>query len=186
MLQYSNGECSDRTIKGSLSEFIVMFIMCLGMETIMFVWGVLHVTDQGGHGGFAILVGILVLFLHWWLILEYCTKYKVSEEGLLVKYPLEKWELISWKEFQEVCVCYHMPPARNYEAAYVVICCVKHGEQKNVYGRWKDVNPLRFRSVIRMDYTEELHKEVKKNCPYKVKDLRETGTYRVRSPQKFF
>ena len=121
--------------------------------------------------------GILLLTAGMAAISDLHAKYDIRTDGLWVKYPLEPLKMISWNEFQEVCVCY---AGHHNGHAHSVICCVKKGEKENVFtGRWKTMNPYKHRSVITMDYTDELYDEFKEKCPYPVKDLRNTRRYKI-------
>lgn len=104
-------------------------------------------------------------------------KYKIVEEGLWIKYPLEFPKILPWTDFQQICVCYSNTSGPG---TYVFICFIKHGEQKSfMSGRWKAGSFLHYRSVITMDYTFELYKSIKKMCPYDIVDLRETTNYKI-------
>ena len=123
--------------------------------------------------------GVLMVIYILNLISMSFYKYEILAEGIRTKYPLQGWRLISWDEFQQVCVCYAGYTTRGERKAYSVVCFVKKGEKKNLYGRWKTGNPFHYRSVITIEYTDELYEEVKEKCPYEIPDLRKTRLYRL-------
>ena len=123
--------------------------------------------------GFAVL-----LFVFGWLFISRgLAKYSFQTDGIFVKYPFRAKTFIPWCDFQQVCVCYAAYTTRGAKRAATVICLVKAGEKKNVYGRWKTDNPFRYRSVITIDYKPELLAEIQKRCPLEVVDLRGTQSY---------
>lgn len=130
-----------------------------------------------GFLGFGVI--ILIASLGWVTISNLYAKYEFFPEGIKVKYPLRSFKFFSWKEFQQICICYADYTTRGPRKANSVICFVKKGEKKNIIGRWKTDNLFRYKSVITVDYTEELYEEVKKLCPYDIPDLRKTRTYRL-------
>ena len=132
--------------------------------------------------GLIILNAIWSIFLisvGWLFYTNHKAYFDYSAEGLGVKYLLQKRKVIPWNEFQQVCVCYASYSTRGEGRAHSVLCFVKKGEKQNVYGRWKADNPFHNRSVITMEYTDELYEEVKKHCPYEIPDLRGKGNYRL-------
>ena len=124
-------------------------------------------------------VGVFLLWIGWLFITTGMAQFRFSKEGLYAKYPLKPEQLIPWRAFQQVCVCYCAYTTRGPRRACTIICCVKHGEKRNLYGRWKADNLFRYRTVIAIKYSPELHAGVKEMCPYEVVDLRETRAYRL-------
>lgn len=124
-------------------------------------------------------VSVFFLMLGWAFISAGLASYHFAANGLQVKYPLRVQQLIPWDEFQQVCIVYSAFTTRGRQRANVVICCVKKGEIKNIHGRWKTDNPFRYRSVISIAYTPELHQGIKDRYPYEVFDLRETQPYKL-------
>lgn len=124
-----------------------------------------------------IIIGTWILIYTYKLYSSYNAKYKIDERGIIAKYPFHSVKLIPWSEFQQVCVCYGDYSKAN--SAFVYICCVKKDEKKNFYGRWKTNSAFHYRTVITMDYTEQLYDEIKEKCPYEVLDLRNTRAYRL-------
>ena len=128
---------------------------------------------------FCIGMGVLIVMMFFGCFSMIFFKYEILAEGIRTKYPLQGWRLISWDEFQQVCVCYAGYTTRGERKAHSVVCFVKKGEKKNLYGRWKTDNPFHYRSVITIEYTDELYEEVKEKCPYEIPDLRKTRLYRL-------
>lgn len=129
-----------------------------------------------------VYIGLPAAFFLWygWAhIMRGLARYCFEANGLLVKYPLHTEQRISWDEFQQICIVRSAFTTRGKRRANTDICCVKKGEKKNGYGRWKTDNPFRYRSVICIAYTPELHEGLKVRCPYEVFDLRDTPAYRL-------
>lgn len=129
------------------------------------------------------LVSIIIALATFFLLIGLAfissglARYCFKIDGLEVKYPLQPRCLIPWEDFQQVCIVYAAFTTRGERRANTVICCVKKGEKKNIYGRWKTDNPFRYRTVICIAYSPELYEGIKEKCPYKVEDLRNTPAY---------
>jgi len=155
------------------TKLLALILFPLGMGLGVLVWGINRVMHGDADGGFMVLVGMGFCLLALCFYLLYGYKCTISELGVTVKYPLGKGRLHTWGEFQQVCICYDMDYKQSpLDARFSVICCIKHGVEKNSYGRWRINNPLYLGSIITMDYTKKLHKEMKEHCPQKVVDLR--------------
>ena len=124
-----------------------------------------------------VFMGALALVYNWVDIQSAMAEYSFSPDGVMVKYPLDKPISYSWDDFQQICVCYYSRATEMH--GYSVICLVRTGEKKDGFGRWKTANPFRYRSVLCLDYSDELLATVKMNCPYEVPDLRDRGNYRL-------
>ena len=129
--------------------------------------------------GVILCLAIGAFVLGWSCIAAGMARYRFESAGLSVKYPLCASKLIPWQEFQQVCVCRAAFTTRGEKKANTVICCVKNGEKKNLHGRWKTDNLLRYRRVICIEYTPELHAGIVEKCPYEVADLRDSRAYRL-------
>ena len=188
MIMYSDGRVSNgRRI--DLEQAIIFLAFGIFISLITIIFGIRLIVqriDERGYGAVLILLGITLFICVIVQASENFAKYEFCKNGVRTKYPLEKWKLIPWHEFQEVCICYIYTKYGVGESVFVVICCVKNGEKKNKKGRWKAENPFRHRSVIRIDYTKQLHKELEEKCPYKVKDLRNTVAYIFNYKQRKF
>lgn len=104
-------------------------------------------------------------------------QYTIHIDGIRVKFPFRKMKLYPWDEFQQVCVCYAHYTTRGPLKAMPAICCIKKGEKLDWQERWKTENPYRYRTVICVKYTPELHKEIIAKCPMEIVDLRNTRAY---------
>ena len=124
--------------------------------------------------------GLTLLTTGWQFITIGMARYRFNKEGVYAKYPLKPEQLYPWNYFQQVCVCYSAYTTRGKQKANTVICCIKHGERKNLYGRWKTENPFRYRNVVCVAYSPALFDGVKDMCPFEVIDLRETPAYKLR------
>ncbi len=128
-----------------------------------------------------IIIGILFFFLAgmgWCIHMRYGAVYEFSDEGVWAKYPFRKRYLNQWDEFQEVCAAYHEFDVRKgMGKGLSVIYCIRKGQKKNVYGRWK-INPYLYKKVITVAYSPELFEGVKDKCPFAVTDERDKGCYR--------
>ena len=113
-------------------------------------------------------IGFICFVVEWKLLTAIYTKYTFSQEGVMAKYPGHRPKIIPWDDFQEVCICYADYNSRTDGHLTKVICLVKKGERKNLLGRWKVDNFLHCKSVIRIDYTEELYNEILSVCPHRV------------------
>jgi len=125
------------------------------------------------------LVAAIFYWIGWIFIAMGLAKYTFTDSGLLVKYPARKEILIPWEEFQQVCICYAAYTTKGPRRANTVICCVKKGETKNGYRRWKTDSFFRYRSVICIDFRESLLNGLKEKYPGTVVDLRDTPEYRL-------
>lgn len=121
--------------------------------------------------------GFFLLILGWKIIMWGGASYRFETDGLHVKYPFHSWHIIPWDSFQQVCVLYSMI---KREHAHTDICCIMKGEKTNMFGRWKTDNPFKYRTVISISYTPELHEGIKERCPYEIFDLRGTPNYRLK------
>lgn len=163
-----------------LSVFLLTAVLVLVSTTMALVYAI--AAETFGIGSLLttllyMLVAALILRAGWALCCRGFARYRFEMDGLLVKYPLQKAVLIPWSSFQQVCVCDGSSVPKGMKTA-AVLCCVRHGEKKNLYDRWKTDSIFRYRSVICMDYTPELHRGLQERCPLPVVDLRDTAAYR--------
>lgn len=172
MFEKHTGEIIDRNVYSQpLDTIIVVSYILLG--GVLLIMGFL--TEVGIIG---VIVGLWFLVYDYFLISKVFAKYEFKKEGILARYPFSLPQLISWDKFQQICICY--TSYSKLRDAYVVIACVKHGEKKNLYGRWKTDNTFRHRKVITIDYIEEIYKELQSKCPYEIVDLRMNRSYKLR------
>ena len=94
--------------------------------------------------------------------------YKLCKDGIWVKYPFESEQLIYWEEFQQVLIC-----NQNCRIGQYVLCAfIRVGEHFD-YETGADRQSLfKLRRIIIVDYTDELYEDIKKYCPYEIKDIR--------------
>lgn len=127
--------------------------------------------------GVTICLAILSLALGWVFLSSGMARYRFTSSGLHAKYPFRRYKFIPWSDFQQICICYAAFTTRGEKKANTVICCVRKGEKKNIYGRWKTDNPFHYQSVICIDYSPELHAGLMEKCQSEVADLRNTHGY---------
>lgn len=124
-------------------------------------------------------VGFALILIGWKFIIVGLARYRFAPNGIYVKYPLKPEVIYPWSVFQQVCVCYSAYTTRGPRKANTIICCIKHGEKKNQYGRWKTENPFRYRTVICVNFSLDLLYGIKEMCPFEVIDLRGTRAYKL-------
>lgn len=181
MLENKNGPVYIKTYTNENDLFLISLIpLGFGIcASLCGFWIIYEGIDSIGLGLAVIAIGVYITIWGWLLYTDYRAYYDFSAEGVGVKYLLEKRKIVSWEQFQEVCVCYTSYTTRGERYAHSVICFVMYGEKYNFYGRWKADNPMHSRKVISIEYTDELYEEVQKYCPYKIPDLRKTRRYRL-------
>lgn len=106
--------------------------------------------------------------VEWKLLSFIFAKYEFAAEGVRVTYLGRRPQILPWEDFQEICVCYADYYARVDGKLTKVICFIKAGEKKNVFGRWKVDNFLRYRTVIRLNYSPALYQKIADTCPYDI------------------
>lgn len=171
MLENKKGPVTNIDMYKMDMDIIMLAPMMIG--TGMVLWVIDYISKQisiGAEIDLALVILVISMAIFWWWFgwmgyTDYKAYFDYSEEGLGVKYLLQKRKVIPWGEFQQVCVCYTSYSTRGPATAHSVLCFVKKGEKKNVYGRWKASNPFRSRSVIAIEYTDELYEKVKKTLP---------------------
>ena len=126
---------------------------------------------------FMILVSA-VCFGYWIMALQTAlAQFVFSEEGVRVKYPMEKEHFFPWEAFQQVCVCYYSRATEM--SGYPLICLVRKGEKPDRFGRWKTGSVFHYRNLLCLDYSEEQLQVIRQCCPYEIPDLRGKGNYRL-------
>lgn len=107
-------------------------------------------------------------------LLHLHSRCRFTEAGLTLLRPLLPEKHFPWDAFQCVNICYRdggrgpKPP---------ILCFVRHGEKKNLFGRWKTANPFRAYRLIAPEYSVALHEAAKACCPLEIVDLRHTPDY---------
>ena len=127
-----------------------------------------------------IILSVFFILLGYTFICRGLAQYRICSDGLLVKYPMKKENLIVWNEFQQVCICYAAYTTAGESRANTVICFIKNDEKKNIHGRWKTDNPFKYRDVICLDYSDELRHGIKERCVHEIIDLRNTMAYKMK------
>ena len=121
------------------------------------------------------IVGIGSIIYAFLEALDMTAKVGITEHGIIIKYPLCPWAAISWEQFQVACICFEY---KRHTEGDSMLCLVKYGERTSIRGRWKTENPLHYRRLIRMYYTEELLSGLLQYYPNPIYDLRKTPPYR--------
>ena len=104
-------------------------------------------------------------------------EFTFRNDGVWVKYPLEKQRFYPWEDFQQVCVCYYSRATEM--SGFPLICLVRNGEKTDRFGRWKTGSVFHYRKLLCLDYSEEQLQEIRDCCPYEMPDLRGKGNYRL-------
>ena len=108
--------------------------------------------------------------IQWRLVEALFTKYTFCSDGVNATLWKRFTRFIPWEDFQEVCICHADYYSRPDGKLTKVICLVRNGEKKNIYGRWKVDNFLRYLKIIRLDYTTELHEKIANLYPGEIVD----------------
>lgn len=121
---------------------------------------------------FSVRIGISVYcFVVEWRVIRSCfTKHRVCEDGIEACFPHRASEKYGWSDFQEVCICYEGSHAKTNVKHLKLICFIRNGEKKNIFGFWKIDAFWRYPRIIRMNYTPEIFEEIANNCPIRIVD----------------
>jgi hypothetical protein len=128
----------------------------------------------------SIISAVLIVYYGFCCGSEAHAIYEVHPNGVLIKYPFRKPALLKWDVFQEICICYSDITTRGPLRYNTVICCVRHGERRNFYDRWKTNNAFRYKSVISIAYSDSRLSELQAVCPFRILDRRGRGGYHLR------
>lgn len=123
-----------------------------------------------GNGFVFLCLSIGCFVIQRQLLRNLFTKYSFCPNGVKATLWKKFTQIIPWEDFQEVCICHADFNSRSDGKLTKVICFVRKGEKKNIYGRWKVDNFLRYGKVIRLDYSSELHEELSRLCPHEIKN----------------
>lgn len=128
-----------------------------------------HFTIWSG-AKFAIDCGICIFcfVLEWRILRCLFTKYDFHVQGVDTYFMSKKPKVVLWSDFQEICICYADYNTRTNGTLTKVICLVRNGEKKNIYGRWKVDAFWRYPRIIRLNYTQELYDQISSTCPYRI------------------
>lgn len=121
---------------------------------------------------FTVRIGISVYcFVVEWRVIRSCfTKHRICADGIEACFPHKKPETYLWSDFQEVSICYEDNHANTNVKPLKLICFIRNGEKKNIFGRWKIDAFWRYPRIVRLNYTPELFEEVVKYCPIRIVD----------------
>ena len=186
-------EYVSKTQMGSYNKLVVAallgFFPLIGIILIVLAFFVSYLSYLDGNitiyaalfrFGYIFSIAVLCFAIGWVFISVGLAQYRFTNDGLFVKYPFRRESLISWFEFQQICICYAAYTTRGTPRANTVICCVKKNERHNSMGRWKTDNPFRYRTVICIDFSPALMNGLMDVYPGNVVDLRDTPAYRLR------
>lgn len=177
---------------GEYPKPVIILVLCmLPLMGIILVFCAFYASYSViAHEGYPFSIGLLLFVIigttgfaliltGWKFIVVGLARYRFAPNGIYAKYPLKSEVIYPWGAFQQVCVCYSAYTTRGPRKANTVICCIKHGEKKNINGRWKTENPFRYRTVICVNYSLDLFLVIKEMCPFEVIDLRGTQAYKL-------
>ena len=140
--------------------------------------------DNGLKSWLLILLFGSYLFAMVWTDLQVDTrKCKITKAGISVKYLLSKERLLSWEQFQQICICFeplkkrYIPPKFTDQA---IVCFVLKTAKQNSWGFWNVYSKKYFRKILFIRYSEEAMKELQDNCPNDILDLRQDKLYQNR------
>lgn len=122
--------------------------------------------------------------------LEICRKYTVTNEGLILHYPLRFTVTHTWDKLSEIGICnvHYASRGRIPVPHLVAIRCVVGEEKKGPrhgHGWWASCvySAMHFRKIITILYTEEKLEEFKRECPLEIIDYRGIRKYSSELPR---
>lgn len=164
---------------GTLPEKAMMAVCILGpvLGTLLILSGFLLLFLMPEGAVWILLAGLVCLAYGIMALQTAMAEFSFSNEGVWVKYPLEKQHCYLWEDFQQICVCYC---SRATEMnGYPIVCLVRKGEKTDHFGRWKTGSVFHYRNLLCLDYSEEQLQEIRGCCPYEIPDLRGKENYRL-------
>lgn len=121
------------------------------------------------------------LFAMAWTELQIETrKCKITKSGISVKYLLSREKLLSWDQFQQICICFEPLKKRFIPPRFTdqeIICFILKTAKKNSWGFWNVYSKRYFRRILFIRCSEEVIKELQENCPTDILDLRKDKVY---------
>ena len=121
------------------------------------------------------------LFAMAWTELQIETrKCKITKSGISVKYLLSREKLLSWDQFQQICICFEPLKKRFIPPRFTdqeIICFILKTAKKNSWGFWNVYSKRYFRKILFVRCSEEVMKELQENCPTDILDLRKDKIY---------
>lgn len=157
---------------------LFLFIILEGIYNLFQFVSIIHSVIYSG----VIIFGVVFFSIASMEYLAISRKYRITEFGIIIQYPLGITVKYSWDILSEVGVCKVHYTTRGSFSYLTVIRCVV-GEEKNGpskgYGRWADslYSTIHFNKVVVILYTEERHKEFNSICPLDVIDYRGIKRY---------
>lgn len=162
---------------GTLSETAMTAVCILGpvLGILLLFFGLWLLFVMPGAALWVLSAGLGCLAYGIVALQTAMAEFSFSNDGVGVKYPLEKQHTYRWEEFQQVCVCYYSRATEM--SGYPLICLVRKGEKPDHFGRWKTGSVLHYRKLLCLDYSEEQLQKIREVCPYEIPDLRGKGNY---------
>lgn len=125
---------------GNTPKFVKWLVLVVAFVAFL-VWSVIlllscwFTVSDLLHGTFPILALLLPfeifsIRLFWGTLCRAAAYIRIESNGLWVKWPLRKAQLIQWSSFQQVCIC----PGYEFrkDSTSIGLCFVMHGEKKNL------------------------------------------------------
>lgn len=142
-------------------------------------------------GNFIDIVNLLIcilwslfLFPMAWTELQIETrKCKITPDGISVKYLFFAEKLLSWEQFQQICLCFEPLKKRYIPPRFTdqeIVCFVLKKAKKNSWGFWNIYSKRYFRKILYIRYSEEVMKELQEHCPTSIIDSRQDQIYQNR------
>ena len=132
------------------------------------------------HYVIVLLTGFITLYL-FPLFFSFVAsrKYKVSSDGIIVKYPFGIDKRYSWGSFSEISLCkihYASGSTKHILAIRCAIACETCVPKNTNTARaqWSTMTyeVMHYQNLISIYYSPERYAEFEKFCPYPIKDYR--------------
>ena len=161
--------------------FILLFC---GLFLIFFIWEmVTHDFDNLDDWLLILLLGPCLFAIAWTELLVETRKCEITKTGIRVKYLLSRERLLSWEQFQEICICFEPVKKRSIPPRFSnqeIVCFALHTARKNIWRFWDIYSKRYFRSILFVRYSEEIRKQLQENCPKEILDFRQDTIYQNR------
>lgn len=106
-------------------------------------------------------------------------KYKVSSDGIIVKYPFGINKLYSWDDFSEISLCKIHYASGSTKHILAIRCAIGYETcvPKNTTtarAQWSTMTyeVMHYQKLISIYYSPERYAEFEELCPYPIKDYR--------------
>ena len=164
-----------------ISTCTVLFFCAL---YLIFLYKLVTGNFNGLESWLLILLFSPYLFAIAWVELQVETrKIKITKSGISVKYLLSKERLLSWEQFQQICLCFEPLKKRYIPPRFTdqeIICFVLKTAKKNYWGFWNVYSKRYFRKILFIRYSEKVVRELQEHCPTDILDLRKDKIYQNR------